>query len=296
MTFWNRMSNAPTPASTAEAGLACAVAALTYSGPFTELESRILSVFRDLFPPLSRLAEAQFNTALQTAIDVVQTQGAAQNIQMFVQNYVAPAIPKPEDRLAAYRYAYAMAMINLNVDDGEQGYLTALKATLGLDAAATQAGEQSVLTEFATLHRALASVILGLMVIAADGQIQQAELDELRADRTILTTVATLDDTQFDLVYDIAVNVYNRFLMDANNRRIFLYNVVAPRLDTRDLRTQAFRYIASIATADADISQTEVNTMKDILTAFGMSDQAGEAVFAEYMARVKTIDGQPAQQ
>lgn len=295
MTFWNRMSTGQPPASVTEAGLACAVAALTYSGPFTELETRLLSIFRDQFAPLSRLTDAQFDATLKTAIDNVQQQGAAQNLQRFFQGYVAPAIAKPEDRLGAYRYAYAMAMINLNVDTGEQGFLTEMKASLGLDPAAAQAAETAVLNEFAVLHRALAAVILGLIIIAADGQIKQEELDDMKADRTLLEPIAKLDETQFDLVYDMAVDVYNRFLMDANNRRIFLYNIIVPRIGSRDLRTQAFHYVASIATADGDVSRQEIDTMKDILTALGLSDQAGEAIFGQYMARVRTIDGQPNQ-
>jgi uncharacterized tellurite resistance protein B-like protein len=296
MTFWNRMSAGQPPASITEAGLACAVAALTYSGPFTELESRLLSIFRDQFAPLSRLTDAQFDSTLKTAIDIVQQQGAAQNVKRFIHDYVAPAIPKPDDRMGAYRYAYAMAMVNLNVDTGEQAFLTDMKAGLGLDPTAAQAAETAVLTEFATLHQALASVILGLIIIAADGQIKQEELDDLKADRALLDSIAKLDETQFDLVYDMAVDVYNRFLMDAANRRIFLYNIIVPRLGSRDLRTQAFHFVASIATSDGEVSSQEIETMKDILTALGLSDQAGEAIFGQYMSRVHTIDGQPAQQ
>lgn len=295
MTFWNRMSGGTPAATVTEAGLACAVAALTYSGPFTELETRLLSIFRDLFPPLSPLSETDFQTTMTRAIDIVQKQGAAQNISQFVSQYAVPAITNPADRLGAYKYAYAMAMVNLNVDSGEEAFLTSMKAGLGIDPTAAQASEKAVLTEFATMHRALASVILGLMVVAADGQIQQVELENMKNNRRLLDAVSKLDDTQFDLVYDMGVSVYNRFLMDASNRRIFLYNVIVPRLETRDLRTQAFHYAASIATSDGDISRAEVDTMKDILTALGMSDQAGEAIFGQYMANVKTIDGQPAQ-
>lgn len=296
MTFWNRMSTGGVqPPSIVEAGLAAAVAALTYSGPFTELETRLLSIFRDLFPPLSHLTEDQFQATLQTAINIVQQQGAAQNPRQFVTQYVSPALTKPEDRLGAYKYAYAMAMVNLNIDSGEEGFLAELKAGLTIDPTAGSVAERAVLTEFATLHKALASAILGLMVIAADGQIQQSELDDLKNDRKVLEPVAKLDDTQFDLVYDMAVSVFNRFLMDANNRRIFLYNIIVPRLEGRDLRTQAFHYVASIATADGDLSSAEIETMKDILTALGMSDQAGEAIFGQYMTRVRTIDGKPVQ-
>ncbi len=296
MTFWNRMSTGGVqPPSIVQAGMAAAVAALTYSGPFTELETRLLSIFRDLFPPLSRLSEDEFQSTLQNAISVVQQQGAAENLHMFVTQYVGPALNRPEDRLGAYKYAYAMAMVNLNVDSGEEGFLADLKANLNIDPTAAKVAEQATLTEFATLHKALASAVLGLIVIAADGQILQAELDRLKADRKLLEPVAKLDDTQFDLVYDMAVSVYNRFLMDANNRRIFLYNIIVPRLEGRDLRTQAFHYVASIATADGDLSSTEIEAMKDVLTALGMSDQAGEAIFGQYMSRVHTIDGRPAQ-
>ena len=69
--------------------------------------------------------------------------------------------------------------------------------------------------------------------------------------------------------------------------------MIVPRLDTADLRAQAFRYAASVVTADGDIAHVEIDTLKDVLSAFQMSDEAGEAIFNEYMTRVKTIDRKP---
>jgi uncharacterized tellurite resistance protein B-like protein len=242
------------------------------------------------------MAEADFQNTLSRATDLIQKQGVASNLASFFSQYIAPALPIPDDRISAYRYAYAMTMINLNVDPGEQGFLDSLKSTLAIPPTNAQSTEQGVLAEFATFHKALAATILGLIIIAADGQIKQEELDDLKADRTILDPIAALDDTQFDLVYDVGVSIYNRFLMDANNRRVFLYNVIAPRMDTPVLKQESFQLCADLATADGDLTQTEIDTMKDILTALQLTGDAGDAIFNQFMARVKTIDGQPVQQ
>lgn len=294
MTFLDRLAG-QTP-SPHEAAVITGAALLSYSGDLSELERRLISIFRDQFPPLSRLQEPVFQQIVDRALDAVRNQGAAQDANRLVQQYIAPAITSPQDRLAAYRYAYALAMANLNIDAEEQGMLDALKSGLGLDPASCRVAEGDVLNEFNALHRALAATTLGLIVVAADGQVQQSELDDLKAARTLLDPIARLDDTQFALVYDMGISIYNRFLTDANNRRIFLYNIVVPKLDTPELRNQAFHYAASITTADGDIARAEVDTLKDVLTALQMDDATGESIFAEFMSRVKTIDGQPAQQ
>ncbi len=113
--------------------------------------------------------------------------------------------------------------------------------------------------------------------------------------RSLLAPVARLDESQFSLVYELGLSIYNRFLLDPDNREAFLYNIVAEKLDTRDLRVQGFHYAASIATADADLAQAEVNVMKDLLQALQIKDPVGEAIFNQYMGRVKTIDGHPVQ-
>ena len=46
-----------------EAAVTAAVALLTLSGDFTELERRIISLFRDQFPALSKLQEQAFAEA-----------------------------------------------------------------------------------------------------------------------------------------------------------------------------------------------------------------------------------------
>ncbi len=294
MTFLDRLAGQT--ASPHEASVTMGAAVLSYSGDLSELERRLISIFRDQFPPLSRLQETVFQQIVDRAMDVVRNQGAAQDARRFVQQYVAPAITTPQDRLAVYRYAYALAMANLNIDPAEQVMLDELKSGLGLDPASCRVAEGDVLNEFNALHRALAATTLGLIIVAADGQVQQAELDDLKAARTLLEPIARLDDTQFNLVYDMGISIYNRFLTDTNNRRIFLYNIVVPKLDTPEVRNQAFHYAASIATADGDVARAEIDTLKDVLTALQMDDATGEAIFAEFMARVKTIDGQAVQQ
>ncbi len=276
-----------------EAAVTCAVALLTLSGEFTELERRIISLFRDQFPPLSKVQEAMFAQVIERAIDLVHHQGAAQDVHQFVTQYVAPSIVDPDERVAAYKYAYSLAMANLNIDDGEQVLLNEMKSAFSLDDAAVQAAEQAALTEFAPLHRALAAIVLGFIVVTADGQVFQEELDEMRKARTLLEPIAHLEDVQFNLVYDLGLSIYNRFLLDPDNRLAFLYNIVIEKLPTRDNRVQAFHYAASIATADGDVAKAEVDVMKDLLQALHLNDAVGESIFNQYMARVKTIDGHP---
>src|SRR5258708_27354325 len=100
-----------------EAAIGTGVATLTYSGEFTELNRNIISLFRDQYPALSNMPEDSLNAAIDKLLDLVQNQGVAQDLDKFVTEYVAPSITTVDERLAAYRYAYALAMANLNVDE-----------------------------------------------------------------------------------------------------------------------------------------------------------------------------------
>jgi uncharacterized tellurite resistance protein B-like protein len=64
-------------------------------------------------------------------------------------------------------------------------------------------------------------------------------------------------------------------------------------LNTPDLRRAAFTYAAHIATADGNIAQAEIDMLKSLIQALQIPDADGEAVFNQYMARVKTINGKP---
>ncbi len=291
MSFLDRLANRSV--SPHEAAITCGVATLTLSGDFTDLERRIISLFRDQFPPLSKLQDPAFEQIVERAIDLVHNQGAVQDVRQFVQQYLSPAFTTPQDRLDAYRYAYSLAMANLNIDEGEGALLEEMKSGLGLSEADWQKAEADALAEFAPLHRALAAVVLGLLVVTADGQILEEELKALKDSRSLLEPIARLDDNQFTLAYDLSISIYNRFLQDPDNRLAFLYNIVVPKMDTRDLRVQGFHYAASIATADTDVAQAEVDLLKEVLKALKLNDAAGEAIFNQYMGRVKTIDGKP---
>ncbi|MCC7449603.1 MAG: hypothetical protein IT324_19435 [Anaerolineae bacterium] len=293
MAFLDNLMNRPV--SPHEAAVTCAVATLSLSGEFTDLERRIISIFRDQFPPLSKVSDPQFVQLVDKAIDLVHNQGAVQDVKKFVQQYIVPSITTVDDRLAAYRYAYALAMANLNIDEGEEVLLNELKEAFGLAPARYESAEKEALGEYASLHKALAAIVLGLIAVTADGQVYQEELNDLKEDRVLLEPIAGLDDTQFLLVYDLALSIYNRFLLDPDNRLAFLYNVVVDKLESRDVRLQAFRYAASICTSDGDIAAAEVNVLKELLTALQLKDEMGEAVFNQYMSRVKTIDGHPVQ-
>ena len=296
MTFLNKLTSPPL--SPPEAGVTCGLAMLTVSGPVGDLERQLLSLLRDEFPPLSRITDVAFDDFATRGLALVSAPGTLTptNLRQFIQQKLAEVITDPSDRLALYRYAYALAMANLNIDNGEQSFLDALKAEFALDPAACKATEIDVTTLYAPNYRALAAVTLGLIVVAADGKIQQSELINMKSARKVLDPIGRLDDTQFELVFKLGQSVYNRFLTDANNRRTFLYYMIVPRLDTADVRTQAFRYAASIATSDGDLATAEIDALKDMLAALGLTDDAGETLFNEYMGLVKTIDGQPAPQ
>ncbi len=290
MTFLDRLAN-PTPPQ--EAAIACGVAVLTLSGQFTTLERRLISIYRDEFPPLSKLSEMVFVQMLDRTSDLIGRQNAAADVHSFVRQYVMPAIVDPGDRAALYQFCYGLAMADLNVDVNEQSLLDALKMDLPLDPATSSAAEARALANYSVLNHSVGAVALGFIVMAADGAVKQEELADIKAARSQLDTIARLDDTQFGLVYDMGTSIYNRFLTDPNNRRVFLYHIVTPRLETQLLRTQAFHYAASVATSDGDVARAEIDTLKDILTAFGIDDATGEQIFNQFMSRVRTIDGVP---
>src|SRR5438128_3150287 len=133
MSLLDRLANRAV--SPHEAAVAGAVDTLTLSGDFTQLERRIISLFRDQFPALSQLQEPTFQQIVERAIDLVHRQGAVQDIRRFVQAYMSPALATPQDRIDAYRYAYSLAMANLNVDEGEGALLEEMKSGLGLSEA-----------------------------------------------------------------------------------------------------------------------------------------------------------------
>lgn len=275
-----------------EAALACAVTVLTLDGDLLDIERRIIALFRDQFPPLSSVDEAIFIQTLNRAIEAVSEKNVAADIPGFVRTVIAPAITAPADRLAAYRYVYSLAMADLNLDDGETALLSAMQSVLGLAPADCRRAEQEALAEFHVLHEALAATVLGLMVVSADGQVQDDELAHVREARNLLAPIGRLDDVQFELVFDLSLYIHDRFLLDPNNRRAFVEGVVAPMLD-QEHRSGAFEYIAAIATADGDIAQAEVDVLKEVLTALGLQDAQGEAIFNRYMGRIRTIDGKP---
>jgi hypothetical protein len=291
MSFLDKLVSNP-PLSSSEAAVTAGVALFTLSGTYSDLERRLLSVFRDEFPALSRTTDAAFDQFVARASALVGTPGTVAVPRQFVQKLLSPTILTMADRLALYRYCYALAMTDLNVDANEQTLLDAVKAEWSLAPADCKSAEDEVLGTYAPTYRSVAAIALGFVVAAADG-IQQEEIVDLKAERKVLMPIGRLDDTQFGLIFDIGMSIFKRFLADANNRRIFLYYMIVPRLDTSDLRAQAFRYAAAVAVANADIAQVEIDTLKDVLTAFQMTDQAGETIFNEYMTRVKTIDGKP---
>jgi len=276
-----------------EAAIASAVVLLMLGGEFSDLERTVLSLLRDQYPPLSRMRNEVFMQAIDTVLEMIRREGICADIHHFVYDYLLPALPNPQDRLGVYRLTYAVAMSNLNVDDLERAFLEEVRFGLKIDRKTAQTIEASVDADLEALYKAVATITVGLMVVTADGQVQDAEIATLHTDRGLAQTLAPLDDVQFSHMYDLALSLYNRFLTDEIDRRAFLYNAVPRLLDTRELRLQAFRYGASICTSDGDVATAEVNVLKDILTAFDIKDDEGEAIFNTYMDRVKSIDGRP---
>jgi uncharacterized tellurite resistance protein B-like protein len=290
MAFFNRMTGPTSNAN--EAAMCAAIAVLTQDGDLIDIERRVISLFRDEFPPLGQLDEPDFVQVTDKAVGLVSAANVSADVAGFVRSHVAATVTDAKDRLALYRYCYSLAMADLNLDAGELAVLTALKAELALAAAQTGQAEQDSMKEFRALHQALASVILGLMVVAADGVAQDDEVTNVRSQRTLLATIGRLDDTQFDLVFDMALNVHDRFLLDLENRKAFLSHIVADLLSDRNVRLQAFEYAAAVATCDGDIAQSEIDVMKELLSILQISDAQGETIFNKYMAQVRTIDGQ----
>jgi len=201
MTFLDKLANPPL--SQPEAALTGAIALFTLSGAFGDLEKRLISTLRDEFPALSKINEAAYNQFLARAATVVNSPGTLSDLRQFVQQKLVPAIPLPADRLALYRFIYALAMSNINIDSGEQSLLDALKADFALGEANCKAVETAITNAYAPLHRALAALALGWIVVAADGIVRPEELTSLKADRQLLDPIARMDDTQFLLIYDI---------------------------------------------------------------------------------------------
>lgn len=288
MAFLNNLGNR---LSLAEAGLAAAIATLRQDGDLTDLEKRIISLFRDQFSPLSSLDDAAYEASLQRAMAVANS--IAGNVANFVTANIAPSVTQPQHRAELYRYCYALSMADLNVDDGEAAMLAAITTGLTVSGDAARQAESDVLSEFHGLHRALAATVVGLIVVTADGRVEQSELDNVRNARAVLEPIARMDDLQFGLIFDLSLNIHDRFLLDPTNRGAFLTNIVSQLLNTHDLGLQAFEYAASVATADGDISQTELDMLKSLLEGLHIQDSDGEGIFNRYFARVQTVDGRP---
>jgi len=293
MSFIDRIRT--TGLSQSEGALSCAVAILSQDGELSDLERRLIGLFRDQFSPLSGLDETAFRTALERAERFVTENNLmnSANIPAYVRAQLVPLMTQPTHRAELYRYAYALAMADLTIDEGEQVVLDALLQTFAIAPATRQTAEADVLREFYTLHHAIAATALGLIVVTADGRVEQDELDHVREARALLAPIGHLDDLQFSLVFDMALNVHDRFLLDSDNRQAFLQNIVSTMLNTRELSLQAFEYASAIATADGDISQAELDTLKALLDTLNIHDSDGEAIFDRYMVRVRTIDGKP---
>ncbi|MBX3066783.1 MAG: tellurite resistance TerB family protein [Anaerolineae bacterium] len=286
-------SGAPGGLAPEDAALTAAVLTLALTGDFSDLERRIISLFRDQYPRLSPLDEATFLSKLDSAVLRVQSGNLTANAAGFVSGALIPALPTPDDRLGTYRLVFALAMADLNLNQAETNFLQTLRQYSGIDGTQFDTSEQTVLTEFQPLHRAIAAAALGLMVVTADGKAEESELQDMRNSRSLLEPLGQLDDTQFQLIWDLSLVVHDRFLLDLAARTDFVTNVVANLLSSREVRYQAFRYAASVATADGDIAQSELDMLKEVLHALGMRDEVGDKLFEEFMARVVTIDGQP---
>lgn len=293
--FFSRSTSASAGLSPEEAGLVAGVFTLSLTGDFSDLDKRCVSLFRDEYFRLTPLEEEGFQTTLTSALTRVTSGNFAANIPAFVSGTLLPAMITPEDKIGVYRYIYALAMTDLNINDGENALMQAVRQAAGIESAQFDAAEQAVLTEFQTLYRAIASISLGLMVVTADGKADQSELDDIRKDRSLLEPLGRLDDTQFDLVYDLGLTVHDRFLLDVNARKDFITNILANLLSSREVRYQAFRYAASVATSDGDIAQVELDMLKDVLHALGIRDEVGDQLIGEFMSRVRTVDGKPRQ-
>lgn len=294
MAFLNRLTSSPSPLSTPqEAALGAAIALLTLDGDLIEVESRVVSLFRDQFPPLGDLDERAFQAAMEKAGRVITESGGVKDPKSFVATLIAPSITTPDQRLALYNYLYALAMADLNLDANESALLEAVKATFNLLSADVQSVEREVLAQFHSLHQSLAAIVLGLIVVSADGKPDITEIQNLNTGRVLLEPIGSLTDAQFDLVYALGLNIHDRFLLDVDNRKAFLTDILAQVLPDNTVRKQAFEFAAHVATSDGDIATPEMDVLKELLAAVNIGDADGEAIFNKYFARIKTIDGKP---
>jgi tellurite resistance protein len=291
MSFFNRLSGPNMPP--AEAGLIAAVAMLTLDSDMIDVERRMISLLRDQFTPLGALDDAAFEAALEKAITVAGQRGGVGDLTTFVRGPLGAAIATTADRLALYAYLYALAMCDLNLDANESQFLQIVRAEWALPPRDVEQTEQRILTEFRALHQAIAAAVLGLMAVSADGAVQNDEVANVRQQRTLLEPIAALDETQYGLVFDLGLNIHDRFLLDEENRKAFLESILAQMLTDRNVRMHAFAYASAVATSDGDISDQEMQMLKDLMGALQITDQDGEGIFNQYMARVRTINGKP---
>lgn len=293
MGFFTRASGSGAGLPPEDVALMTAVVTLLQTGDFTDLDRRCIGLFRDEFPRLSPLDDAAFQTALEGGVSQAKAGDYAANAPAFVTSVVVPNLASEEDRGALYQFVYALAMTDLNLNEGETSVLQALRQSFGNDQATFDQAEESVLSRYQGLYRAIAATALGLMVVTADGKAGEDELADIRSARSVLEPIAQLDDVQFNLVYDMSLVVHDRFLLDVKAREDFVKNIVGNLLQNREVRYQVFHYAAHIATADGDIAQAELDTLRLVLHALDMKDEAGDAIFQQYMDRVKTVDGKP---
>ena len=115
--FFSRSSS--TSLTPEAAGLTAGVLALALTGDFSDLDKRCISLFRDQFFRLSPLDEDVFQRTMDQALIGVNTGNYTANVPGFVASILTPALPTPEDRIGVYRYVYALAMSDLNINDGE---------------------------------------------------------------------------------------------------------------------------------------------------------------------------------
>jgi len=94
-------------------------------------------------------------------VNRVTSQNLTTSLDTLLNTYFLPSITTPQDREAAYRYVYALAMADLNINEAEGGLLTQLHNSLGLPPDTYDKAQAAVLAQYQTLHRALAAISLG---------------------------------------------------------------------------------------------------------------------------------------
>ncbi|HRE48843.1 MAG TPA: TerB family tellurite resistance protein [Aggregatilineales bacterium] len=291
MTFLNKITSPL--GSPIDAALAAAVTLTTLDGDLLDVEKRVISLFRDEFPPLGDLNEGGFQIAFDKAVTFVSQNMPAADLNRFSREMLAPVVTLPDQRLALYGYLYALAMADLNLDAQETAFLEMIRVAFNLFSVDVETVQNTVLANFRGLHQALAAAVLGLVIVSADGKVDDSEVQSVQRERALLEPIAALNDLQFGLTFDMALNIHDRFLLDATNRRAFMSDILAQIITQPTVRLQAFEYAAAVATSDADISSAEIEVMKELLQTLQISDAQGEQVFNKYMARVRTVDGKP---